>query len=137
MDYQQHVDQAVERVVERSPEIVMECVIEETKHSNSGTGPEFYHQKRIGSISGRGWRRVRLDRKWNAFQRASGGDLPAKGEPLRVVLEPNIKPTKAWPFTYASVKSMKAETLAACMPTLIVMELVVLRMQGVWATQSS
>lgn len=59
------------------------------------TSPDFYHQKQIGSTSGRDWRRAGLDGRWNAFQRASGGDPPAKGGALRVVLEPNIRPTNA------------------------------------------
>lgn len=77
------------------------------------------------------WKRVVLKHRWNAFQRALRGGLPAKAEPLRLVLELDAKSIKAQSCTYCPVK---AAWLAAWMSERIGMGFVVLHAQGTWAT---
>lgn len=102
---EQAANQTVERMVERDPEMVMEPVIEKTER-------RMVMEQTVNTIARNGWnlpliagwKRVVLQCRWNALSRALSGDPPVKGEPLRVILEPDKRPVRARPCTHSPVK---------------------------------
>ena len=68
------------------------------------------HVERLREVIGR-----RCNAFWSGLRR---GDPLARVEPLRVALEPGVRPVKARPRVYNPIKTAR---LAACMPSLAVL----------------
>ena len=124
-------DEAVERLVERGPEMFMEPAEEESARKVAleegvtdavAAGLSVSNAERLRGI---------LHRRVNAFRRALRGDSPARVEPMRVPLKPGASAVKAAPRRYTPVKST---WLAACMTALLAFGLVVRNLQAVWAS---
>ena len=124
-------DEAVERLVERGPEMFMEPAQEESARKVAlekgvadavAAGLSVSKAERLREI---------LARRCNAFRRALRGDPPARVEPMRVQLKPRATAVKAKPRVYDPVKS---HWLGACMTALLAFGLVFRNLQAVWSS---
>ena len=127
-----HPEPAVERTVDRGPEMVMEPALEEHERRVAlEQAVEVAASNGLDDTQVAQLKQVVLERRWNAFRRALRGDPPAKVEPMRVVLKPNAQPVKARPRGYPPAK---AAWLVACVTTLMSLGFVFRNMQAVWAS---
>ena len=124
-------DEAVERLVERGPEMFMDpaeeesarkVALEESVTEAVGNGLSLSKAERLRDI---------LHRRENAFRRALRGDPPARVEPMRVQLKPGATTVKAKPRRYDPGKS---SWLASCMAALMAFGLVFINVQAVWSS---
>ena len=122
---------AVERLVERGPEMFMDpaeeesarkVALEESVTEAVGNGLSLSKAERLRDI---------LHRRENAFRRALRGDPPARVEPMRVQLKPGATTVKAKPRRYDPGKS---SWLASCMAALLAFGLVFINVQAVWSS---
>lgn len=123
----QVVDRVVKHVVKCSPKTVISPVIEEKEWDMvlewavcTSVQNELDQLQTVG-----------LKRRWDAFQRVLQDNLPAREEFMRVVIKSDVRPVNARPRIHFPAKAVR---IVACMNTLMVMELVVLQMQAVWAS---
>ena len=121
-------DLAVERLVERGPEMFMDpaeeesarkVALEESVTDAVAQGLSVSQAKRLGGI---------LCRRFNAFRRALRGDPPARVEPMCVQLKPGASAVKAKPRRYDPVKT---RWLASCVAALLAFGLVFRNLQAV------
>ena len=124
-------DLAVERLVERGPEMFMDpaeeesarkVALEESVTDAVAQGLSVSKAERLRGI---------LSRRFNAFRRALRGDPPARVEPMRVQLKPGASAVKAKPRRYDPVKT---SWLASCVAALLAFGLVFRNLQAVWSS---
>ena len=72
-----------------------------------------------------------LDRHCNTFRRGLRDDPPARVEPLTLLFRPEAKVVKAQGRVYSPIMTA---WLAACIGTLVALELVFRNLQAVWAS---
>ena len=96
----EELDLAVDRLVERGPEMFMDpaeedsarkVALEEIVTDAVAQGLSISKAKRLRGI---------LSRRFNAFRRALRGDAPARVEPMRVEPKPGASAVKAKPRRY-------------------------------------
>ena len=121
-------DFAVERLVERGPEVVMDPAEEESARRDAleervtdavAQGLSVSKAERLRGI---------FSRRFNAFRRALRGDPPPRVEPMRVQVKPRVSPVKAKPRRYDPVKP---RWLASCVAALLAFGLVLRNLQAV------
>ena len=112
----EETDSAVERLVERGPEIFMDpaeeesarkVALEESVTDAVAQGLSVMEAERLRGI---------LSRRFNAIRRALRGDPLARVEPMRVHLKPEVSTVKAKPRRYDPVKT---SCLVSCVPALL------------------
>ena len=124
-------DVAVERLVERGPDVFMDQV---GKRGNRDRAFEDSVQRADQSgLSADSACRSRdiLSRRVDAFRRALRGDPPARVEPMRVHLKPQAQAVKARPRRYDPVKT---GSLASGIAALGAFGSLVRNIQAVWAS---
>ena len=119
-------DLAVERLVERGPEMFMDPAEEESARKVALEESVTDAVAQGLSVSKR--LRGMFSRRFNAFRRALRGDPPARVEPMRVQLKPGASAVKAKPRRYDPVKTSR---LASCVVALLAFRLVFRELQAV------
>ena len=123
-------DLAVERLVERGPEMFMDpaeeesalkVALEESVTDAVAQGHSVSKAERLRGI---------LSRRFNSFRPVLRGDPPARMEPMRVQLKPGSSAVKAKPRRYDPVKT---SWLASCVSALLAFGLV-FQNQAVWSS---
>ncbi|CAM9627217.1 unnamed protein product, partial [Sphacelaria rigidula] len=123
-------DQAVERLVERGPEIFIDPGDEESarkvalKESVTDAGAKNLSVSKADCLRGI------LHCRVNAFRRAMRGDPPARVEPMRVQPKPGAFAVKMKPRRYDPVKP---SWLGLCMASLLALGLVLRNLQAGWS----
>ena len=124
-------DLAVERLVERGPDIFTDPAEEESARK---VGLEESVTDAVAqglSVSMAERLRGILCRRFNAFRRALRRDPPARVEPMRVQMKPGASAVKAKPRRYDPVKT---SWLAWCVVALLAFRLVFRNLQAVWSS---
>lgn len=124
-------DEAVERLVDRGPDMFMDPAEERTARERALE--DSVQQAEQSGLSVDGAIRLRdiLARRVGAFRRALCGDPPAQVEPMRVQLKPQAKAVKATPRRYDPVKK---DWLSKCIAALVFFGFVYHNIQAVWAS---
>ena len=124
----QEPDLAVERLVERGPQMFMDpaeedsarkVALEESVTDAVAQGLSVSKTKRLRGI---------LSRRFNAFRRGLRCDPLTRVEPMRIQLKPGASAVKAKPRRYDPVKTSR---LASCVVTLLAFRLVFRELQAV------
>ena len=125
------LNEAVDRLVSRGPDMGMKSEQEERKRAVALA--KAVETAAANGLSAGGEARLReiLDRHWNAFRRGLRGDPPARVEPLTVTFKPETKVVKARGRVYSPTKTAR---LARCIVSLVALGLVFRNLQAVWAS---
>ena len=125
------VDVAVERLVERGPDMFMDS--REERGARERALEDSVQQAEQSGLSADAACRLRdlLSRRVDVFRCALRGDPPERVEPMRVHLKPQAQPVKARPCRYDPVKT---GWLASCIVALVAFGLIVRNIQAVWAS---
>ena len=124
-------DEAVERLIERGPEMIMTPAEEEAGRAAALDRAVSQAADNGMSSSGVGRLTDIIGRRYNAFRRALRGDPPAKVPPMKVTLKPGATPVKARVRSY---NPDKTNWLTTCLAALVAMGLMYFNPQAVWAS---
>ena len=122
-------DLAMERLVERGPEMFMDSAEEESARKVALEESVTDAVARGLSVSKAKRLRGVLTRHFNAFRRALRGDPPARVEPMRVQLKPGASAVKA-----RRCDLVKTSWLASCVAALLAFGFGFRNQQAVWSS---